>query len=374
MTVIYFISIIICSFYLGIIILLSFGWLNLKESSALTVIPTLKVSVIIPFRNEEQNLEALLQSIALIDYPKDLIEILFVNDNSEDSGSFIIEKFLLTASFPVRLLHSPESGKKQAISFGIALAKGEIILCTDADCRVQPEWIRQIVVTFEDQNIKMALGPVAISSENKPWNVFQKIEFSSLIISSAGAVSINKPIMANGANLAYRKKDFIEVGGYHGNENIASGDDVFLMTKFLKYFGNKSITFVKSKQAIVNTVAQSTLKDYFNQRIRWASKSASYGSTFSKLTAITVLGINFIVVFLLLLSPFFSGFAHLFVQIWIFKTLLDIPLLVSGSVFFNHQKLIPFLPFIEIMTAILTVIPGFLSFLISPVWKNRKIT
>lgn len=358
---------------MGIIASLSAGWFSLKENPALTVIPKFKVSVIIPFRNEEQNLENLLQSITLIDYPKDLVEIIFVDDNSKDHGCVIIEKFMLTASFPVRLMHSSASGKKQAVSQGIALAEGEIILCTDADCRVQPEWIRQIAVNFDDQKIKMVLGPVAISGENNLWNIFQKIEFMSLIISSAGAVSINKPIMANGANLAYRKKDFIEAGGYTGNENITSGDDVFLMTKFLKYFGNKSITFVKSKQAIVYTVAQSTLKDFFNQRIRWASKSSSYGTAFSKIIAFSVLTMNLFLFIFLVLSPLNFELAFLFIIIWTGKTVIDFPLLLSGSVFFNHRKNFFLFPVVELITAILTVIPGMLSFFIKPEWKKRRI-
>lgn len=359
--------------YFLIIGSITFGWFSLKKNTNHAIKPFYNVSVLIPFRNEEDHLVKLIQSMALINYPEEHFEIIFINDGSNDNSCNIAEAFAKRSSFSVRLIHSEEEGKKAAITLGVNQAKGDIIICTDADCTVQPAWISEMICKFEDPNLKMVLGPVSIAGKNNFWNIFQKIEFTSLIISSAGAVAIGQPVMANGANLAYRKNDFIKVDGYLGNEKISSGDDVFLMMKFSKFFGKSSITFLKSKNAVVNTNPQLTLNGFLKQRIRWASKSALYGTSFSNITAFSVLTMNLLLFIFLFLSPFNAEFACLFFIIWIGKTLIDLPLLLSGSIFFNYRKTFFLFPVIELITAVLTVIPGILSFFIKPEWKERRI-
>lgn len=372
MTSIYILAAVICLLYAIIIGSFTYGWFRLKKSAISDKTPDNNVTIIIPFRNEENNLEKLLQSLVLIDYPKHLLEIVFINDNSDDNGCKLIELYSQSSPFPIRLLNSPAHGKKAAITYGISQSKGDIIICTDADCVVQCNWVIEIVENFRDAKIKMVIGTVAVSGNHSFWNSFQKVEFMSLVLSCAGAVSIQKPIMANGANIAYLKQVFSEVNGYSGNEQIASGDDVFLMQKIVKNFGNSSVAFQKSKTSLVYTNAQKTLIDFLKQRIRWASKSAAYGTFFTKLTAVTVLAMNLLLVTSLLITPFEKSNIVFFLLIWFFKTIADLPILIGGFFFFGKPIIIVLLPVIEIITAFLTVIPGFLSFFINPVWKAGR--
>ena len=370
---IYIITIAISLLYAILIGSFTFGWFSLKVKAETDNIQHQNVTILIPFRNEEKNLKNLLHSLSDIRYPGHLIEFVFIDDGSEDAGCELIESLVHSFPFKLRLINSSVRGKKAAITFGISQSKGDIIVCTDADCIVQKSWISEIVQKFNDKNLQMVLGPVAISGKDSLWNSFQKIEFMSLILCSAGAVSLQKPIMANGANIAYRRKAFAEVEGFSGNEHIDSGDDVFLMMKVLKQFGNSSVTFIKSNQATVFTGPQKTLSDFLKQRIRWASKSPSYGSLFSKVTALSVLLMNILLVISLLITPLGKLFSVLFLLIWLFKILVDLPVLVSGSAFFKNSNSLMLLPVIEIITAVLTVIPGILSFFIIPEWKSRRI-
>ena len=81
--------------------------------------------------------------------------------------------------------------------------------------------------------------------------------------------------MCNGANLAYEKKAFNDAGGFEGIDNIASGDDMLLMHKIQKIYPDR-IKYLKSADVVVQTQPQETLKDFMNQRIRWASKADKY--------------------------------------------------------------------------------------------------
>lgn len=369
---IYILTIVVCLLYAIFIGSFTLGWFSLKVKAEIDATPNQNVTILIPFRNEEDNLKNLLHSLSYIEYPNHLIEIVFINDESEDSGSELIGSYVQSFPFLLRLINSPEKGKKAAIWHGISQSTGDIIVCTDADCIVQKSWIREIVQKFNDENLQMVLGPVAIEGKENFWNSFQKIEFMSLILCSAGSVLLKKPIMANGANMAYRRMAFIDVEGYSGNENIASGDDVFLMMKILQKFGGSSVAFLKSNRSTVFTCAQKTLTDFLKQRIRWASKSSSYGTVFTKATALSVLIMNSLLTFSFLIAPFGKSYVLLFLLIWLFKILVDLPILVGGSVFFKNHRSLLLLPVIEIITAILTVIPGILSFFIKPEWKTRR--
>jgi poly-beta-1,6-N-acetyl-D-glucosamine synthase len=268
--VIYFL--IVFAIYFVLVLLLITGWqlaIEKKDNESSSDLHTL--SVIIPFRNEATHLPRLLKNLANQNYNTQNVEIIFVDDHSTDESATIISSFLIAHPY-IKLMHlSQDEGKKKAISLGIAHAQNDIIVTTDADCSVSPNWLTSIHQSFVSEEIMMCVGAVKIESNNTFFSKLQAIEFASLIGSSAATLSYGVPTMCNGANLSFRREAFNAVNGYEGNFEIASGDDEFLMRKFSKKFPH-GIRFIGDGNCIVATEPSLTLRDFLQQRVRWASK------------------------------------------------------------------------------------------------------
>lgn len=235
------------------------------------------ISVIVPFRNEEKNILNSLQSLASQSFPKTDYEVIFIDDNSDDSSFELLDRINKEENFV--LLKSPYSNhsrahKKRAITYSIERAKGDIIITTDADCTHGKDWLRTIVNSF-DRETAFVSGPVEFKSNGDTFQDLQKLEFSSLILVGAGLIGIKNPIICNAANLGFRKSVFEEVGGYDDNIKLSSGDDEFLMQKIHRTT-NYKIKFCAHKEAIAFTSPNESLNQFYQQRKRWASKGFHY--------------------------------------------------------------------------------------------------
>lgn len=235
------------------------------------------VTVIVPFRNEEKNIINCLKSLSAQSFPKNSYEVIFIDDNSDDSSFELLDRISKEENFV--LLKSPYSShsrahKKKAISYAIESSKGDIIITTDADCTHGKFWLQTMTNSF-DSNTAFVSGPVEFNSNGGTFQELQKLEFSSLILVGAGLIGINNPIICNAANLGFRKKVFEEVGGYDDNITLSSGDDEFLMQKIHRTT-NYSIKFCSHSEAIANTVPNESIDQFYQQRKRWASKGFHY--------------------------------------------------------------------------------------------------
>ena len=177
-------------------------------------------SIVIPFRNEAENLPRLLKSIQKLSYPENQLEFLFVNDASSDDSATIIEKSMKTSQFDYQILsakRNTNSPKKDAIQTAIETAKYEWILTTDADCMLPKNWLNTFSDFIQENDSKMVVGPVSYETKSSILHHFQLLDFMSLQASTIGGFGIQKPFLCNGANLAYRKDVFREVDGFEGN-------------------------------------------------------------------------------------------------------------------------------------------------------------
>ncbi len=259
------------SLYLVFLILLFLGWeyATHKGFSRHTV-TDLQVSIIVPFRNEGDNLIRLLHYIRQLRYPEEKYEVIWVNDHSEDNAADLLRQKIPDNH---KLLELPEGkeGKKHALTLGISQARGELIMTTDADCRVPMLWTRHMVDTFSDPNLQMVTGPVRVGPDLEWWETVQAIEFSTLVGAGAASLAWGVPTMANGANLAFRKSVFDEVGGWNDNLGIPSGDDEYLLGKVHQKYP-AGVRFLNIAEAEVITPPITSLREFFHQRVRWASK------------------------------------------------------------------------------------------------------
>ena len=350
------------------------SWEELPTHAAANSIPWEEfptVSVIIPARNEEKNIGQLLKALLQQDFPAEKLEIMVVDDHSEDQTAAIVAGFS-----KVHLLQLREEGlnsyKKKALEKGVAAACGELIVCTDADCIPTKEWLSELVRNYLTRDAVFVAAPVVLTNEGSLLGRFQTLDFLVLQGITGAGIQQGNLSMANGANMAYPKKIFEEVEGYRGVDKLASGDDFFLVHKIAKRYPGK-IIFVKSPDAIVKTAALPHWKDFIQQRIRWASKSASYKEI--RMTA--VLGLvwfyNALFVWALLGAMFDWRFAVILLLAWLLKTLVEWPFVRLVAKFFQVPiTLISFLGF-QPLHIFYTVSTGLLGLTGSYEWKGRKV-
>ncbi|RKO71519.1 glycosyltransferase [Sphingobacterium puteale] len=252
------------------------GWARIQVPYS-NLISTKTVSVIIAARNEELNIRRTIESILNQNFPKELLELIIIDDHSDDNTSAIVKEYIESG---VKLIQLNENGrmnsyKKLAISRAIDCCRGEIVITTDADCRMGPNWLATVIGTFEKEDAYLLSSPVVYSEEKSFFERLQTLEFLYLIGLGAAGIGNGKPTTCNGANLAYRKDIFKQMGGFKGIDELASGDDELFLHKVAEKYPER-IAFCKSEDAIVYTDAKPDLGSFISQRRRWASKSTRY--------------------------------------------------------------------------------------------------
>lgn len=352
-------------------------WLRLKLFKKTDLLQEVKVSVIVAVRNESENIVNLLNSLLLQDYPADLFEIIIVDDHSTDATPGLVEDFIAAQSTDITiklitLSDQKVSGKKAAINTGIQSSMGELILITDADCTMNGSWISTIASYFSLHKPKMILGPVRMTDGNHFFGKLQALEFMSLISAAAGSCNAGFPLMANGANIAFTRQAFDECGGYTGNIQFQSGDDMFMMMSIKKKFGPQAIRFLRSADAFVNTPSSSGVKSFVQQRMRWVSKSRGYTDRKLIASSILVYLTNLCLVLTLFAAIINPIFRELFLISYILKMAIDFPLMLSFSRFQRNSSLLWLFPLMEVLNAVYTTIIGIAGNTGKYEWKGRR--
>jgi len=401
-----FFFVLITILYLTLIAALLIGWRKIPLFLIKNIEPKIRFSVVIPFRNEAENLPELLNSLSELNYPAPQFEIFMVDDDSEDTSVQICSAFITShPEIQITLLENrrfSNSPKKDAITTAINHAGFEYIITTDADCEVPKNWLQAFNEIILETDAKLVAGPVKIpdyptklaieevpvsnpiklsdtstilsSTKKKSWlkyfHAFQEMDFMSLQVSGAGGFGFGKAFLCNGANLCYEKSAFLKADGFSGNNDISSGDDVFLLQKFIEK--KLPVFFLKCADAIVITKPQPDLASLISQRIRWAAKTPAYKSGFAKLVGLTVLLMN--------LSLVIGGFLILFGTInylpflfaFFLKFNLDFALLIHSARFFDSGKIIKNYFWSSLIYPIFSSYVAILSLFTGYEWKGRK--
>jgi len=365
--------------YALLIASITIGWWQLKVFRNTDLLPVVKVSIIVAARNEAGNIESLLNSLLIQDYPQHLLEIIIVDDHSTDSTSLLVEEFIgrnkESKVFKLITLRGKDNtGKKSAIDRGIKASQGELLVVTDADCTAGSRWISGIASYFAEYRPHMILGPVRMTDNGSLFGKLQSLEFISLISSAAGSCRAGFPILANGANLAFTRQAYESCGGFSGNMQFTSGDDMFLMMSIKSKLGVKAIRFIRSEEAIVNTPASQEWKSFIQQRLRWVSKSRGYTDPVLIAASILVFLTNTWLVFMGLAALVFHEYLQFFVLFYILKLSVDFPLMSGFSRFQRSVSLLWLFPFMELLNAFYTLVIGIAGNIGKYEWKGRRIT
>ncbi len=318
------------------------GWRKLPDwVPPPSFFPSVKISVILPARNEAANLPACLSSIAEQSYPASLLEVIVLDDHSEDGTFLLAQNF--TQNHPnfkaFRLADFKVTSKKKAIETGVSLATGELIVCTDADCILPLDWLRLMAAFYEEKQAKFIAAPVNFYEEKNWLERFQSLDFLGMMGVTGAGFQSGSGLLCNGANLAYPKAIFQEVGGFEGIDGLASGDDMLLLHKVAKHYPDK-VFFLKIRAATVLTAAQPDLRSFISQRLRWASKSRSYTDRRITLRLAVVFLLCWAILLNLALAAWvFWPFALLALCLFLIKMVVDFRFLGELCRYFGRQDL-----------------------------------
>ena len=336
------------------------------------------VSIIIAARNEASHIQSCLFALCRQDYPVDKMEILVIDDDSTDDTAYRVQqirdnriKLLRVRDYMHALTHH-QAPKKRAIELGIAHARGELIITTDADCVAGPYWIRTLVSFYRQYHAVCMAAPVIYTDEKSFFDRFQSLDFMTMQGITGATDYLKIGTMCNGANFAYTRKAFYEVDGFVGIDGIASGDDMLLMYKLYCAYPDR-VFYVKSRDAIVHTRPVQTWKAFWHQRIRWASKASKFDDRrlIWVLAGVYIWNLSFFALFI-------AGFFHLQWWMWgigllIYKTAVELYFLWPVAVFFQKKhQLWYFFPgqFLHIPYM---VSAGLWSLWSGYQWKDRKL-
>lgn len=360
--------------YILLVLYLVRGWLQIKPFFPKHKSFNTKVSVLVAARDEETNIKRTIDAILSQDYPKELMEIIIVDDHSTDNTPMIIQSYEAQGVKLLRLNESEvlNSYKKKALTKAIHLSTGELMVATDADCQMGPKWLSTIVSLYEKEGFYLISGPVLYFKERNVFERCQTLEFLYLIGLGAASIGNKHPSTCNGANLAYKKDVFNELNGFQGIDSLASGDDELFLHKVAAKYPDK-IGFCKSREAVVHTEAKGSLSSFISQRKRWASKSTHY-----KRKSIVFLGVGVWLFNVFLLLNFVNAIVnpeYWLVAIYCFgaKLLVEFIFMVPMSGFFKRLGLLIYLPLVSFIHIFYLIYIGIAGNSGKYYWKGRLV-
>lgn len=352
--------------YTLLIVVLCFGFKRLKTDTLKSASTHhTSFSIIIPFRNEAENLNMLLESLSDLNYPKSHFEIILIDDASTDASVALVEAFQQQTEVSIIVIENERfstSPKKDALAKGISKAQFEWIITTDADCKVPELWLQHYTQKIRAEDSQFIAGPVCFFESKGFFNTFQQLDFLSLQGATIGSFGLQQAFMCNGANLAFSKTEFLRLKGYAETDHLASGDDVFLMQKFIKEMPKK-VHYLKTSEALVITQTQPNWKSLKDQRKRWAAKASAYTSWFAILTSLLVLLGN-AALFTIVFHP----------EIWpllLLKVTVDFLLIYQTASLFNQKKKLVYIPLVAVVYPFFTLYIALASQFGKFEWKGR---
>ncbi|MDD5676017.1 MAG: glycosyltransferase [Chitinivibrionales bacterium] len=334
-----------------------------------------KFSIVIAAHNEENNIQACLQSVFAQSVGEDGYEVIVVDDRSTDkTAEFVQEMARSRANLSLHRISETPAGiapKKHAVAQGVAAAKNEIIVLTDADCIVPPMWLDTIDKQFDDgvglvQGITTYAYPPGM---NRSFFGLQALDFLSHGITAAAAIGAGLPINSNANNLAFRKEAFNAVNGYGPLGAVVSGDDDLLLQR-IAHTKKWRVRFMVDPAGAVQTAPTKTLRGIIEQRKRWGSKTIYYNKK-----QVMLLG-GIFGFYCLILANLFTGLFLpicflLFGGMFAIKLFGEYLILLKGTALFNQKSLRPFIvpaSFLQLWLVVGSVVLGMFG---SFTWKGQ---
>ena len=355
----------LCVSYVLFYVILNIGWYGTQQKSLMkseSKINCEDLTVVIPFRNEVENLSILLKNIN--ELKKTPSRFIFIDDHSDDNWKNLFEN-QNNISIDVYSLGKDKQGKKEAIWEGVNHAETKYVLCWDADVCFKADYFEELQ---ELQAADLIILPVHFKSNNLVQALGEIDFYLANFVNQASAYWL-RPVMCNGANLLFSKSTYLEVNNLKEHQHILSGDDMFLLRHMIKK--NKNVYCAPNEICPITTQSSNSFLGYLNQRTRWFGKSLHIKDSLLNFWAI--LQFVFTVSFFTIFVYWMIEDPKTFVLFFIIKCGIDL-LFLSGY-FYSIKKTI-FTFFIPIYGLIFPIYNLFIlsSFYFKKQkWKGRKL-
>ncbi len=261
-----------------------------------------KCSIIICAYNEEKNIQKCLRSILEQEFDKNNVEIIVVDDGSWDNTFEYAKNVLESSGCKFQIIRNEKNiGKKRSIEYAVKASdkESEWIILRDADTYTKSlDWLKTLI-NKSVEGVDLIIAPVIFTADRfnfLTW--FQFFENLALMHLTYSSWKMQRPILCNGANMAFKKQAFLELQPYQDNYNISSGDDIFLLQKF--YRAQKNIAAIFCPESIVYTEVVNHLEKMLLQKSRWVSKTSAVSNGWNTFIALLIAVMN---IFLLVLLP-----------------------------------------------------------------------
>ncbi len=327
------------------------------------------VAIVIAARNEEQNIRPCLESVSRLTYPKDLLEIVVVNDRSTDKTQAIIREFSDKFHF-IKLHNATEDnsshlkGKTNAVTQGIDVTRGEVILFTDADCIVPEGWVEETVKYYNEENVGVVAGFTSLRSKTM-FEAIQAIDWFVLFSIAAATIRLHFPVTAVGNNLSVRRKAYDAVGGYRTIPfSITEDYALFHAVTSTKTYKAK---FPVDPNTLVQSLPCDSWESLFSQKRRWFTGGAGMD-----LKSIALFATGYIFKALLILNFLLYGIGPIFYAL-LLKLVSDYFLVRPAFTTFKRTDLLLyFIPFELYYIIYVVLFPPIVLFNRNVLWKERR--
>ena len=346
------------------------GWRDLPKFNLAVGdrLPDTKVTIIVAARNEAGNIQACLDSLLAQAYPHEWLQIIIVDDHSTDSTADLIQ-----ATAGVEYVLSEGTGKKAALATGIARATGSLILTTDADCIVPPGWVAYMLAYYQQTDHQFIAAPALFRAGDSWLTRFQALDFTGMMMLTGAGLHRNFQRMANGANCAFTREAYEQVGGYTSSSQYASGDDMFLLHSIATAYPGR-VGFLKQAAATVFTDPAPTLSAFYRQRLRWATKNAAFSDWRVNAALLPVGVLSVAIVAGVLLSPLSWHWLAMALGLLAGKSGFDFLLLRESTTFFGRRGWMRFFPLSALLHPLYIAVVGVASqFVKRYEWKGREV-
>lgn len=235
-----------------------------REKSTVTLSRYPLVSIFVPAFNEEKTIKETLLSLQNLDYPRDKLEIIVINDGSKDRTGEVIAKFIKDKPQFQCLTHR-NRGKAASLNRALAISKGEFFACLDADSFVHPLTLRKMLAMYERENDPQVAIITPAMKVGNPKTVLQRIqwlEYLVMILFGRITSHLHSIYVAPGPFSVYRTEIIKKIGAFD-EQNITEDQEIAYRVQLNQY---------KIRQCFdgyVYTTAPGKLKPFYRQRRRW---------------------------------------------------------------------------------------------------------
>ena len=282
------------------------------------------ITVIVAARNEEKTIADCLESLMNQDYPPELFEVIVVDDRSDDATADVLARFktIMPNLKIIGITSAPPgiSPKKHALATAVREARGELILQTDADCIVPPQWASLMAECFTE-NVGMVAGISPYRAEPGALNSFIRHEYLWNAALAAGSLALGYGTHATGRNLGFRRDLFVKMGGYGSGERVLSGDDTLFLQLVRRETGY-AIVSMTDPSAHILTNAPKTFPAFLRQRIRHMSTGRLFSPALIAAGGV-IYGFHILLFVAMIGAPFSPALLKLFSVVFASKLIAD---------------------------------------------------